>query len=62
MALQVTESQNTKVYLIPTGTVLTDADSIKTAIATGQQIGCLQDLGSIAATRNVQEYSCLSSD
>lgn len=62
MALQVTESQNTKVYLIPAGTALTDAASIETAIATGKQIGCLQDLGSIAVSRNVQEYSCLSSD
>ena len=35
MALQVTESQNTKVYLIPAGTTLTDAASIKTAISTG---------------------------
>ena len=62
MALQVTESQNTKVYILPADTALTDAASIKTALATGKQIGCLQDLGSIAASRNVQEYSCLSSD
>lgn len=62
MALQVTESQNTKVYLIPAGTALTDAASIETAITSGKQIGCLQDLGSIAVSRNVQEYSCLSSD
>jgi hypothetical protein len=60
--MKITDSQGTKVYLVPTSTVLTDAASVATAITTGKQIGCLQDLGEITSSRNVQEYSCLSSD
>ena len=60
--MKITDSQGTKVYLVPTSTVLTDAASVATAIAAGKQIGCLQDLGEITSSRNVQEYSCLSSD
>ena len=60
--MKITDSQGTKVYLVPTNTVLTDAASVATAITAGKQIGCLQDLGEITSSRNVQEYSCLSSD
>lgn len=60
--MKITDSQGTKVYLVPTSTVLTDAASVATAITAGKQIGCLQDLGEITSSRNVQEYSCLSSD
>lgn len=62
MALPITDSQGTLVYLVDTATSTADATAIATAIAGGDQIGCLQDLGSIATSRNVQEYSCLSSD
>ena len=60
--MKITDSQGTKVYLVPTSTVLSGAASVATAITTGKQIGCLQDLGEITSSRNVQEYSCLSSD
>ena len=60
--MKITDSQGTKVYLVPTSTVLTNAASVATAITAGKQIGCLQDLGEITSSRNVQEYSCLSSD
>ena len=60
--MKITDSQGTKVYLVPTSASLTDAASVATAISTGKQIGCLQDLGEITSSRNVQEYSCLSSD
>ena len=62
MALNVTDVQGTKVYLVAAGTALTDAASIATAISGGKQIGCLQSIGDITETRNVQEYTCISSD
>ncbi len=62
MALPITDSQNSKVYIVAEGTAVTDPTEITTAISGGDQIGCLQSLGSISTTRSVQEYSCLSSD
>lgn len=62
MALTLTESQNTKVYLVATSVATSTAAEIKTAITGGKQIGCLQNLGDITTSRNVQEYKCLSSD
>ena len=62
MAINVTDSQGTKAYLVATGTSVVDATAIATAITGGKQIGCIQDLGEIASSRSVQEYTCLSSD
>lgn len=62
MALPITESQNTKAYLVATSVATSTAAEIKTAITGGKQIGCLQNLGDITTSRNVQEYKCLSSD
>lgn len=63
MAINITNSQGTKVYVCAgAGTAVADAAAITTAIAAGAQIGCIQDLGSLSETRSVQEYSCLSSD
>ena len=62
MALSITDSQNTKVYLAAEGTAVGTVTEIETAISGGKQIGCLNSLGEISSTRNVQEYACLSSN
>jgi len=62
MAINIVDTQGTKVYIVPVGTDLSDATKIATAIATGKQIGCIQSIGSIDTTREVTEYSCLSSN
>jgi len=62
MPLSVTDVQGTKLYLVATGTDVSDAAAIVIAIAAGKQIGCLQSIGDIGMTRAVQEYSCISSD
>ena len=62
MPISVLDSQGTKVYIAPAGTALVTAVNVQTAYATAKLVGCIQDLGSITKTRNVQEYSCLSSD
>jgi len=62
MALSVTDVQGTKIFLVATGTDVSDAAAIAAAIAGGKQIGCLQALGDISETRAVTEYTCLSSD
>lgn len=62
MAITVVESQNTKVYLVATTVATSTVAEIETAITTAKQIGCLQSLGDIVTSRNVQEYKCLTSD
>jgi hypothetical protein len=62
MAINITNSQGTKVYLAPAGTAVTTAAEIQTAFATAKLIGCIQDIGALTSSRSVQEYSCLSSD
>ena len=62
MAIDITNSQGTKVYLIAEGTDVSTAQKVATALATAKQVGCVQDIGELTSTRNVQEYSCLSSD
>ncbi len=62
MAIPITDSQGTKVYIAPAGTTLVTASNVQTAFATAKLVGCIQDLGSMTKSRNVQEYSCLSSD
>ncbi len=62
MALNVTNTQGTKVYIAPAGTDVADATKIATAIASASQIGCIQSLGSIDTSREVQEFACMSSD
>ena len=62
MALSVTDVQGTKAYLVATGTDVSSAAAIATAITGGVQIGCIQALGDITQTRAVTEYTCISSD
>jgi len=61
MALNITNSQDTLVYIAPAGTDLSDATKIAAAVALAKQIGCIQTLGSVDTSREVTEYSCLSS-
>ena len=62
MALNVTDSQGTKVYIVAEGVAVGTATEIGTAITGGDQIGCIQTLGEINSSRSVQEYTCMSSD
>lgn len=62
MPLSVTDVQGTKAYLVATGTDVSSAANIATAISGGKQIGCLQAIGDVTMTRAVQEYTCISSD
>jgi len=62
MALPVTDVQGTKAYLVATGTDVSDAAAIATAISGGKQIGCIQSIGDITMSRAMQEYTCISSD
>jgi len=60
--LPLTEVQGTLVYIALAGTDVSDAAKIATAIAGAKQIGCLQSIGSVGTTREVKEYSCISSN
>ena len=62
MALPITDAQGTLLYIAPEGTDVSDATKIATAILTAKQVGCIQSLGSIDTTKEVTEYSCLSSN
>ena len=62
MAINLLDSQGTRVYIAPAATALTTPAEIQTAYASAKLVGCIQDLGSMTKSRNVQEYSCLSSD
>ena len=53
------DSQGTKVYLVATGTTVTTASDIATAIGTAKEFKCFQNFGDIGVTYNVQEYKCL---
>lgn len=59
--MAITDSQLTKVYLVPLGTTVTTAANCATAIASGKELLCIQNLGDIGTTRNVQTYKCLDS-
>lgn len=61
--MTVTESQGTKAHLVAVGTSVVDAAAIATAIAGGKTINCLLDLGDVSlGSKNVTEYTCMSSD
>lgn len=57
--MAITDSQLTKVYLVPLGTTVTGASDCATAIATAKELQCIQSLGDIGSTRSVQTYKCL---
>jgi hypothetical protein len=65
--MAITNSQNTKMYLVAVGAITTGADDIptaaeiETAIGSAKEIDCLLDLGDLnLGTRSVQEYTCIN--
>lgn len=62
MAIPITESQNTKAYLVPANTDVSTSAAIETALGTAKAVSCLQSALDTTITKNVQEYKCLSSD
>ena len=60
---QVTEAQGTNIHFVAVGTDLADAAKIKTAIAGGETVLCLNEFGDISlGSKSVTEYQCMSSD
>lgn len=57
--MAVTDSQLTKVYLAPAGTVVATAANCATAISSAKQLLCIQTFGDVGSTRNVQTYKCI---
>jgi len=62
MAINVLNSQGTKIYVAPATTALDTCMLVETALGTAKLVGCPQSLGEIAETRSVTEYKCLSSN
>ena len=63
MAINVLNSQGTKVYVVDVpASPWADCTAAVTAIQGGKLVGCPQSLGEIAETRTVTEYKCLSSN
>jgi hypothetical protein len=62
MSLSITNSQGTRVYVCPADTDVSTPAAVQAAYATAKLVGCIQDIGSLTSSRNVQEYSCLSED
>lgn len=61
--MDVTNSQLIEAYLVADGTDVSDAEAIKTAIASGKKINCLIEVGDISlGTKSVTEYACMSSN
>ena len=61
MAIAITESQGTLASLVATTTATSTVAEIITALSGGKSIGCVQNIGDVTTSRNVQQYSCLSS-
>ena len=62
MALNITNTQGSLLYIAPEGTDLSSVSAIEAAITAAEQVNCIQSLGSVSTTREVTEYSCLSSN
>ena len=62
MPLATTDVQGVKVYIAAEGTAVSTPAEVTAAISGADQIGCIQSIGEIASSKNVQQYSCLSSD
>jgi hypothetical protein len=60
--MALTNSQGTRLFFAPLGTAVATADDVNTAIGSAAEVGCIQDLGSLSTSRNVQTYSCLDTD
>ena len=62
MAINVLDSQGTKVYVVSPAAEYADCSAAVTAILGGKLVGCPQTLGELSETREVTEYKCLSSN
>lgn len=67
MSIAVTNSQGTNVYICAGEVAIAAYSDFNDgagggAKANAKLIGCVQDLGSISQTTDVQEYSCLATD
>lgn len=62
MALNITNSQLTKMYICDDGTDVSTVANIGTAIAAGAVTTGIQTLGEVGSTRNITEYSALDID
>ena len=60
--IPTTNSQNSKVYFVASGTDVSTSAKIETALATAKAVSCLQSGIDTTVSRSVQEYKCLSSD
>ena len=62
MAINILDSQGTKVYVVSPVATFADCTAAVTAIHAGKLVGCPQTLGELSETREVTEYKCLSSN
>lgn len=62
MAINVLNSQGTKIYVDESTTPLADCSAAVAALGTAKLVGCPQSIGDISETRTVTEYKCLSSN
>ena len=62
MAVKITESQNTKCYLVATTAATSTAVEVGTAITGGKEIKFLPDLGDIGTNKNVTSYNFINTD
>lgn len=62
MAVILTESQNTKCYLVATTVATSTAVEVETAIAGGKEIKFLPDLGDIGTSKNVTSYNFINTN
>ena len=62
MSVKITESQNTKCYLVATTVATSTAVEVGTAIAGGKEIKFLPDLGDIGTSKNVTSYNFINTN
>ena len=62
MAVKLTESQNTKCYLVATTVATSTAAAIKTAITGGKEILFMPELSDFGSSKNVTSYSFINTD
>lgn len=62
MAVILTESQNTKCYLVATTVATSTAVEVGTAITGGKEIKFLPDLGDIGTSKNVTSYNFINTN
>lgn len=59
MAIPITESQGSKLYLVAKGTDLSTVAKIETAIGTAKNVANISTIGELSSTRSVTEYKVI---